>query len=148
VALEQLAVFALRHLATRDISFTAASTLARLDRCGPARLTALAADEGVTQPSMTQLIQRLERQDLVRRVRDPDDGRVVLVAVTDAGRRLLTARRQARTARLTELLATLPAEDERALAAAVRAAVPALQRLADRAVTTQKAEKPLGPPTA
>ncbi|WP_446460446.1 MarR family winged helix-turn-helix transcriptional regulator [Streptomyces sp. BRA346] len=129
-ALEQLALLAVRHLATRDISFTAASTLGRLEREGPARLTALAADEGVSQPSMTQLIQRLERQALVARVDDPHDGRVVLVAITDGGRALLAERRRDRTARLAGLPATLPPEDEQALATAVRAAAPALRRLA------------------
>ncbi|WP_079151876.1 MarR family winged helix-turn-helix transcriptional regulator [Streptomyces sp. RTd22] len=137
-ALERLAFLAVRHLASRDISFTAASTLGRLDREGPARLTALAADEGVAQPSMTQLIQRLERQDLVTRVDDPHDGRVVLVAITDGGRALLAERRRDRTARLAGLLATLPPEDEQALATAVRAAAPALQRLATGAGRTRR----------
>ncbi|MFI0819339.1 MarR family winged helix-turn-helix transcriptional regulator [Streptomyces sp. NPDC021098] len=141
-ALERLAFLAVRHLASRDISFTAASTLGRLDREGPARLTALAGDEGVSQPSMTQLIQRLERQALVTRVDDPQDRRVVLVAITDGGRALLAERRRDRTARLAGLLATLPPEDEQALAAAVRAAAPALQRLATGAGRT--ARKPPG----
>ncbi|MEE4592645.1 MarR family transcriptional regulator [Streptomyces sp. DSM 41524] len=137
-ALEQLAFLAVRHLTNRDISFTAASTLGRLSREGPSRLTALAADEGVTQPSMTQLIQRLERQDLVTRVDDPHDGRVVLVAITDAGRELLAERRRGRTNRLAELLATLPPEDEQALATAVRAATPAFQRLVESAARARK----------
>jgi DNA-binding MarR family transcriptional regulator len=136
--LEQLAFFALRHLTNRDISVTAGSTLGRLERNGPARLTDLAADEGITQPSMTQLIQRLERQGLVFRVGDPHDGRVVRVAVTDAGRRLLAERRRDRTARLAELLATLPPQDEQALAAAVRAAEPALRRLVQAASRTAR----------
>ncbi|MBI0377594.1 MarR family transcriptional regulator [Streptomyces albiflaviniger] len=137
-ALEQLAFLAVRHLTNRDISFTAASTLGRLSREGPSRLTALAADEGVTQPSMTQLIQRLERQGLVTRVDDPHDGRVVLVAITDAGRELLAERRRGRTNRLAELLATLPPEDEQALATAVRAATPAFQRLVESAARARK----------
>ncbi|MET7935869.1 MarR family transcriptional regulator [Streptomyces sp. NPDC005322] len=132
-ALEQLAFLAVRQLTNRDISFTAASTLGRLSREGPSRLTALAADQSVTQPSMTQLIQRLERQGLVTRVDDPHDGRVVLVAITDDGRELLAERRRGRTNRLAELLATLSPEDEQALAAAVRAAAPAFQRLVENA---------------
>ncbi|MEU5272385.1 MarR family transcriptional regulator [Streptomyces hygroscopicus] len=138
-ALEQLAFLAVRHLTNRDISFTAASTLGRLSREGPSRLTALAADEGVTQPSMTQLIQRLERQGLVTRVDDPHDGRVVLVAITDAGRELLAERRRGRTDRLAELLATLSPEDQEALATAVRAATPAFQRLVENAGRARKA---------
>ena len=48
----------------------------------PIRLTALAAKEGVSQPSMTQLIQRLERLGLVTRLADPDDGRAALIGIT------------------------------------------------------------------
>src|ERR1700722_14174265 len=65
------------------LSMTAAATLAGLERLGPQRLTLLAAREGVTQPAMTQLISRLEDAGLVRREPSPDDGRVVLVAITE-----------------------------------------------------------------
>lgn len=137
-ALEQLAILAVRHLTTRDLSITAASTLARLNRGGPARLTALAKDEGISQPSMTQLVQRLERQGLTERVGDPDDGRVVLVTITDAGRQLLADRRQARAARLAELLAALPPEDEQALTAVAHTALPILRRLLDGLAQAEK----------
>lgn len=113
----------------RGMSFTAASALARLEREGPARLTALAAAEGVTQPSMTQLVQRLERQGLVARVGDPDDGRVTLVAVTDAGRDVLAERRRTRDDHLARLLAGLPEEQRQALGAAVRTALPLVRRM-------------------
>ena len=129
--LEELTRFAVRRTGTpRDISFTTASTLSRLEHEGPRRLTSLAADEGVAQPSMTQLVQRLERQGFVERNRDPGDKRVVWVAITDAGRRLLADRRVSRAEELAALLATLPPEDEAALAAAVLAALPVIRRLA------------------
>src|SRR5581483_1443739 len=51
----------LRWLTPPDgLSFTAAATLATLDRSGPCRLTLLAVNEGVTQPAMTQLVARLQ----------------------------------------------------------------------------------------
>jgi DNA-binding MarR family transcriptional regulator len=111
------------------MSFTAASTLARLEREGPLRLTALAAAEGVTQPSMTQLAQRLERQGLVTRLNDDVDGRVTLVAILDAGRDVLAERRQARDARLADLVAALPDEDQRALGEAMSTVFPLVQRM-------------------
>lgn len=129
-ALAEVASAVVRTLTgRRDMSFTTASTLARLEREGPVRLTALAAAEGVTQPSMTQLVQRLERQGLVERVEDPGDGRVTLVTVTDAGRALLAERRRARDARLADLLVCLPEEDQQALGAALRTALPLVQRM-------------------
>lgn len=132
--LDDLAVLALRHLTTPEISFTTASTLGRLARGGPLRLTRLAADEGVAQPSMSQLVGRLAGQGLVRRVRDPQDGRVVLVGITAAGRQLVERRRAARKGRLRELVAALPDEDRRALAQAARIATPAVHRLTERAL--------------
>lgn len=131
--LDELAHLAIRHATTpRDISFTAASTLARLERDGTRRLTSLAVDEGVAQPSMTQLIQRLEQQGLAERSRDADDRRVVLVSITQVGRDLIENRRRSRAARMAQLLATLDPQEEAALSAAVLAAVPVMRKLAEQ----------------
>src|SRR5580704_3291935 len=97
-----------RSLTAPDgLSLTAAATLAAIERLGPQRLTALAAREGVTQPAMTQLITRLEDAGEVRRESDPEDGRVVLVTITDAGRATLAHRRDSRATRLAVILARL-----------------------------------------
>ena len=75
-----------RHLSDRtNLSGSAALLLNRVYREGPTRLTTLATLEGVSQPSMTQLIQRMERQGLLERHRDPDDGRAVAVRVRQRG---------------------------------------------------------------
>ncbi len=108
------------------LSMTAAATLASLERLGPQRLTLLAAREGVTQPAMTQLISRLEDSGLVRRGASQEDGRVVLVAITDEGRATLARRRAGRTERLAGILAQLGPDHRAALASAL----PALDALA------------------
>ena len=108
------------------LSLTAAATLASIERFGPQRLTALAAREGVTQPAMTQLISRLEEAGLVRRQPSLEDGRVVLVVITDEGRATLARRRAVRTERLTSVIAQL-SPDHRA---ALTVALPALDALA------------------
>ncbi|MBO0851067.1 MAG: MarR family transcriptional regulator, partial [Pseudonocardia sp.] len=82
------------------MSLTTASTLARLDLTGPSRLSDLAAREGVTQPAMTQLVSRLERQGLAERRGHPDDRRVVMVHLTASGRSTLAQRRSHRADRL------------------------------------------------
>ena len=118
----------LRRLNPRDgLSLTAASTLRRLERTGARRLTDLAAAEGVTQPAMTQLVSRLEREGLVSRGGDPADGRVVVVSVTAAGRAAVRKRRAARIRALSGVLKELPPAERAALAAAA----PALDRLAE-----------------
>lgn len=142
-ALEEAARLMVQHLVNRDLSLTTASTLARLGRDEPVRLTALAAAEGIAQPSMTQLVKRLEQQGLARRVSDPEDGRVALVTITDAGQALLAERRRALHARLADLAATLPAEDEELLASAMQAALPVIRRLTHNAT---KRPRPTGGP--
>jgi DNA-binding MarR family transcriptional regulator len=113
------------------LSLVAASTLATLERQGPSRVTELAEAQSVTQPAMTGLVGRLVAQELVERSPDPDDRRGVLVALTGAGRALLTARRRERADALAVLLDDLDAADRAALAAAL----PALTRLATRGRT-------------
>jgi DNA-binding MarR family transcriptional regulator len=108
------------------LSMTAAATLAGIERLGPQRLTVLAAREGVTQPAMTQLISRLEESGLVRREASPEDGRVVLVVITDEGRAVLARRRSVRSERMAAIIAQLAPEHRAALAIAL----PALDALA------------------
>jgi DNA-binding MarR family transcriptional regulator len=117
-----------RRLTPRDgLSLTAASTLRRLDRCGPQRLCDLFAPEGVSQPAMTQLVTRLEKDGLAERGSDPADGRVVVVSITEAGRAVVRRRRSANAEALAERLERLPAKDR----AAILAALPAMERLSD-----------------
>jgi DNA-binding MarR family transcriptional regulator len=111
----------------RDLSLTAAAALGSLDRRGPQRITTMAVAEGVSQPSMTQLMQRLEQRGLVARTSDPADGRVALVSLTDAGKAAIGARRQRNTRRVAEFLADLPENDVRALTGALAAVLPAIR---------------------
>src|SRR6187455_70590 len=118
----------LRRLTPREeLSLTAASTLRRLERSGPHRLSELFGPEGISQPAMTQLVTRLEKEGLASRGSDPADGRAVVVTITEAGREAVARRREGRTRALSALLEQLPAEDH----AAIVAALPALDRLSD-----------------
>lgn len=118
----------LRRLGPRDgLSLTAASTLRRLDTSGPQRLCDLYAPEGVTQPAMTQLVTRLEREGFAQRRSDPADGRVVVVSITEAGRAEVERRRAANAQALAERLRMLSPADRDA----ILAALPAIQRLGD-----------------
>jgi DNA-binding MarR family transcriptional regulator len=135
-ALNAAAVLLVRHLGYGQ-SLTSNSVLARLDD-GPARLTALAAASGVSQPSMTQLVGRLQREGLVVRLTDPEDGRATLVEISGAGRALLAQLRQSRHDRLTELLTMLSADDGATLSLAMRVALPLIEQL-----THHAAERPV-----
>jgi len=118
----------LRRLTPREeLSLTAASTLRRLERSGPHRLSELCGPEGVSQPAMTQLVTRLEKDGLAVRGNDPADGRVVVVSITEDGRAAVRRRRAGRAEALAMLLERLEPADHAALVAAL----PALHRLGD-----------------
>ena len=139
--LDQAVDLTVRFLSDRaDLSASAAFAMNRVCREGPIRLTTLAAKEGVSQPSMTQLIQRLERLDLVARLADPDDGRAALIGITQHGQKLLDERKRMRRDRLTALMETLTAEEESALLLAARVALPVLRRLVENADCPLEAE--------
>lgn len=53
---------------------------------GPRSPSVLAATLGVEPPTVTKMLQRMERNGLVERSSDPTDGRVRLVSLTAAGR--------------------------------------------------------------
>lgn len=127
------ALFALAAAAVRAgerrVSLTAVSTLSTLERTGARRLTDLAGSEGVTQPSMTSVVNQLEKLGFAKRRGDPGDGRVVQVAITTAGRRYLRTLRRAGATVFTALIEKLPEAE----VAALRAALPALHQLAELA---------------
>jgi DNA-binding MarR family transcriptional regulator len=74
--------------AALGISLTEAGVLRALSG-EPRRITELAELEGLAQPTTTLLVKRLEEQGLVSRERQRDDQRVVLVSLTEPGRRAL-----------------------------------------------------------
>lgn len=123
-----LTPFAVRQRG-RDLSLTAVSTLATLARTGPRRLTDLAVNEGVTQPSMTAVVTQLEDLGFADRRRAPGDGRVVLVTITRSGTQYLRSMRCAGASAFTALVDKLGDEN----VAALRAALPALRHLLDLA---------------
>ena len=85
----------------------------------PRRITELAACEGVTQPAITMLVNRLEERGWVTRRADPADGRAVLVAITSDGEEVFDHLRAEYRALLHKEMAALPDEDVSALARAV-----------------------------
>ena len=85
---------------------------------GPRRITELAELEGLAQPTMTILIKQLEQEGLVRRERRSDDGRVVLVDLTENGRVALEDYRERVTEAIGEYLAEISDEQVDQLAAA------------------------------
>ncbi len=113
--LHSAALHLLRRLRIEDdilgVSPPRLSALSVVVYAGPLPIGALASAEGVAAPTMTRLVDGLERDGFVRRRRDPADARGVLVEATAAGRRILTRGRAQRVQTLAATLATLSDEE-------------------------------------
>ena len=100
-----------------DVSVHQASILDHLDEVDAMSVTDLAEHMGVTVATMSLAIDRLERRAYVRRDRDPQDRRRVLLRVTAAGVRLREAKSVLDPVRVEQVLGQLaPAERDKALA--------------------------------
>ncbi|HEX4279969.1 MAG TPA: MarR family transcriptional regulator [Solirubrobacteraceae bacterium] len=119
----------MRQIPTSDeLSLSESAALARLDRGGPATGAALARAEQISPQSMGATLAALETRGLIARAPDPEDGRRVILSVTDAGLGVLRDRRNARTERLAEALSS---GFSRAELEQLMAVGPLLERLAD-----------------
>jgi DNA-binding MarR family transcriptional regulator len=109
------AIHALRHVRRDDpatgLSAARLSALSVLVFGGPRTLTELAAAEHVRPATMTRIVQALEREGLVRRESDPDDGRVTRLHARAKGERVLWRGRERRVENLAALLSRLSAAE-------------------------------------
>ena len=110
-----------------ELTVPETSALARLDRNGPATSSELARVEQISPQSMGATLSALEARGLVMRDPDARDGRRIVLSVTEAGRRLLRDKRDARTEHLARALAAGFTREE---LAQLMAAAPLLERLA------------------
>ena len=74
----------------------------------------------MASPTVTKIVTGLSERELVERVADADDGRVVRVAITPKGTKLLERDRARKTAWLAKRLEQLSDEDLATLEAANR----------------------------
>lgn len=107
--------------AEAGISGPRLSALSILVFGGPATLSALAQAEQVRRPTMTQLVNTLEAEGLVRKRQEGGDRRLVRVEATAKGRKLLEEGRRRRLAELAARFRALPEAERRALTAALDA---------------------------
>lgn len=94
---------------------TSTAALATIERHGPLTPSELAELERVQRPTVTRTLGCLEREGLVERTADPNDGRSFLVSVNAVGRERLRRLRGRKNAYLAKRMRDLPAEDVAAL---------------------------------
>ena len=90
------------------MSYTLLGHLEESDGC---RATDLAAHYALDKSTVSRQVAALERADLIDRRQDPQDHRVQVLHLTDAGRRILAQVTESRRAAFHERLAEWPAGD-------------------------------------
>jgi len=117
----------LRQNAAAGLTASQLALLSTLDRRGAMTLGDLAAHEGVQPPSVTRMVDALEKAGLVKRVDSVTDRRAVMAQLTGKGRKAMEDVRRRRDAWLAERMARLTPEEQDLL----EAALPVLEALAE-----------------
>jgi DNA-binding MarR family transcriptional regulator len=112
-----------------ELSLSESSALARLERGGPATSSDLARIERISPQSMGVTVAALLERNLIERSRDPEDGRRIVLSITEVGRQTVHERRGARTEYIAAALRDGFTPDELVQLAA---AATLLERLAEK----------------
>ena len=119
----------LRQATPSELTLPESSTLSRLERGGPATSSDLARVDRISPQSMGVTVAALLERGLIERSRDPEDGRRIVLSITEAGRRMVHDKRGARTEQIAAALRNGFSEDE---LGQLREAAVLLERLAER----------------
>ncbi|GHF22887.1 MarR family transcriptional regulator [Streptomyces fumanus] len=112
----EMTVFARRARASAgrmhpELSLVSYTLLGHLEERGGCRATDLAAHYALDKSTVSRQVAGLERAGLVERRPDPDDARVQVLDLTEAGRHILAQVTVSRRAAFRERLADWPEED-------------------------------------
>ncbi|MFI1509657.1 MarR family winged helix-turn-helix transcriptional regulator [Streptomyces sp. NPDC020597] len=112
----EMTVFARRARASAgrlhpELSLVSYTLLGHLEESGGCRATDLAAHYALDKSTVSRQVTALERADLIERRQDPEDHRVQVLHLTDAGRRILAQVTESRRAAFRQRLAEWPPED-------------------------------------
>jgi DNA-binding MarR family transcriptional regulator len=112
-----------------ELSIAESSALGRLERSGPATSSDLARLDRISPQSMGVTVAALLDRGLIERSRDPEDGRRIVLSITEAGRRTVHDKRGARTEQIAAALRSGFSDDE---LSQLTAAAALLERLAEK----------------
>jgi DNA-binding MarR family transcriptional regulator len=104
-----------------DVTLPQFRTLMVLATHGPQRAVDVSTELGVNPSTGTRMCDRLVRKGLIRRTRSTGDRRVVRLALTPAGRKLVAEVTGRRREELSGLVAAIPSGQHAALVTALRA---------------------------
>jgi DNA-binding MarR family transcriptional regulator len=131
------AMRAMHHWKGGRLSLVHLNVLVLLDVDEALAMRGLAEALDVSQASATGIVDRMEQRGLVERLRDDEDRRVVRVAMTDEGRRLVTGMAAERRDHMAQILEQLTDEELAGFLAGTRAMRRARDRFQHTGVTTR-----------
>jgi len=104
---------------TRELTWSQVAIMARLEEGGPMTTADLARAEAVKPQSMGVTLAVMEAEGLIERYAHPDDGRQMLVALTDDGRETRRKVRLAKHDWLMSAVANFTPAERKTLVSAV-----------------------------
>ena len=99
-----------------------------LEREGPHHLTEISATLNVKKNTLSELLDRMVRDDLVDRTQAPDDRRMTILGITAAGRAAIREFEKGLMANIVGFLETLEEDDRRDLVRAIESLIRILAR--------------------
>ena len=107
--------------AGEDVTLVQYRTLVLLGYSGPQRITDLASELLVTSSTVTRLVNRLARKEMVLRYRSPQDRRATCVEITARGRDVVLAVMNRRREEMSRIVRRVPVRDRRQIVTALEA---------------------------
>jgi DNA-binding MarR family transcriptional regulator len=97
----------------QELTITQLETLWFIQSAGKSTMERVATHLGIKAPSVTALVDKLQKAGFVSRIRDKTDRRVTYVALTGKTKRQLVALNAEKEAFFTKLFAKIPTKDRK-----------------------------------
>lgn len=105
------------HKCIKDdkVNFLQIHALALVDEHSGVTMKQFAQHMKVTSPSATSFVERLVKLGWVRRVSSDENRKIIRLALTPAGKRMLTTKKKERALLMQQVIDLLPQEDQQRL---------------------------------
>ena len=117
----------LHYLKISGLSMQQAYALTYVFYNGPSPISALCEHMMVSAAATSQMVDRLEKQDLVKRMAEPGDRRVRNVVLTDKGNQFVEQSISARRAWVKDIPSGLSVEQQKQISAALKLLIMSMQ---------------------
>lgn len=121
-----------RKVLKADVTFAQMKVLWILDSIGECSMSELARNLSVTPSTVTSIVDRLVRDEFVKRIRGEADRRCVRLGLLPKGKRLISLRKKLRRERLAKILENIPPDERRVFIDALKKIYDVLDQLSTK----------------